>query len=171
MDLLVVILRLIHIFVAVFCAGGAFLLVSFIQPSVIATGDEGRKFMQHLGLKTRLSPAFGVAGVLTMLSGLILYYNIFQNDFGGAMRSPYGISLSFGALCGIIALVSGFYLQARSTVRMQALTAEIATAGGPPTPDQLAEMGILGKRLAVGGRITATLLTLALIGMSAAEAL
>jgi hypothetical protein len=54
---------------------------------------------------------------------------------------------------------------------MQALTAEIATAGGPPTPDQLAEMGILGKRLAVGGRITATLLTLALIGMSAAEAL
>jgi hypothetical protein len=87
------------------------------------------------------------------------------------MSSGYGIALSFGALCGIVALITGFYFQARSTARMQVLSAEMAAAVGPPTPDQMAEMMALGKKLTLGGRITATLLTLALIGMASAEAL
>jgi uncharacterized membrane protein len=170
MDVLVVVLRLIHIFGAVFWAGGSFFMVSFIEPSVNATGAEGRKFMQHLGMKTRLSPAFGGAAVFTVLSGLVLYYRLYNNDFGGAMSSGYGISLSVGALFGFIAMFTGFYFQARSTARMKILSAEMAAASGPPTPDQLAEMGALAKNLSLGGRITATLLTLALIGMSIAEA-
>jgi uncharacterized membrane protein len=170
MDFVLLILRLIHVFGAVFWAGGSFFMISFIEPSVIKTGAEGQKFMQHLGMKTGLSASMGGAGFLTMLSGLILYYRLFNNDFGAVMNSGYGIFLSFGALFGILAWIAGIYYQGRSNMRMKALSAEMAAAGGPPTPEQLAEMGALAKKLSLGGRISAILLTLALIGMAGAEA-
>jgi uncharacterized membrane protein len=171
MDFLVLILRLIHIFGAVFWAGGAFFLVSFIEPTAIKTEEAGQKFMQHLGLKTGLSASMGGASFLTLISGLILYYLLFNNDFGSVMQSGYGISLSLGALFGILAWASGLYFQGRSSIRMKALSGEMAAAGGPPTPEQLAAMAALAKQMSLGGRISALLLTLALIGMSAAEAL
>jgi hypothetical protein len=46
----------------------------------------------------------------------------------------------------------------------------MGSAGGPPSPDQIAEMQELAKKLTIGGRISATLLTIALIGMAAADA-
>jgi hypothetical protein len=86
------------------------------------------------------------------------------------MSSGYGIFLSLGALFGILAWVAGLYFQGRAASRMQALNQQMAAAGGPPTPDQLAEMQALAKQMSMGGRIVATLLTLALIGMAGAEA-
>ena len=44
MDLLVLALRWIHIFGAVFWAGGSFMMVSFIEPTAMKTGEEGQKF-------------------------------------------------------------------------------------------------------------------------------
>jgi uncharacterized membrane protein len=170
MDLLVLILRLIHIFGAVYWAGGSFLLVSIIQPAAMKSGEDGRKFMQYLGSKSKLSSSMGGAAVFAMLSGLILYYRLFNNNFGGVMSSGYGIFLSLGALFGILAWVAGLYFQGRAASRMQALNQQMAAAGSPPTPDQLAEMQALAKQMSMGGRIVATLLTLALIGMAGAEA-
>jgi uncharacterized membrane protein len=170
MDFLVLVLRLIHIFGAVFWAGGSFMLVSFIEPTAMKTGEEGQKFMQYLGSRSKLSSSMGGAAVFTVLSGLILYYLLFRNNFGGVMSSGYGIFLSFGALFGILAWIAGFYFQGRAASRMKALSEKMAAAGGPPTPDQLAEMQALGKQLSLGGRISAILLTLALIGMAGADA-
>jgi uncharacterized membrane protein len=170
MDLLILILRLIHIFGAVFWAGGSFMLVSFIEPTAMKTGEDGRKFMQYLGSKSKLSSSMGGAAVFTVLSGLILYYVLFNNNFAGVMSSGYGIFLSFGALFGILAWIAGFYFQGRAGSRMKALSEQMAAAGGPPTAEQLAEMQALGKQMSMGGRISATLLTLALIGMAGAEA-
>ena len=170
MDFLVLILRLIHIFGAVFWAGSAFFIVSFIEPTAAKTGDVGQKFMSYLGTKTSMSNSMGGAAIATMVAGLILYYLRFRNNFGGVMSSGYGIFISVGALFGFLAWIAGFYFQGRATARMQALSAEMAASGGPPTPDQLAEMQSLSKTLTMGGRITATLLTLALIGMAGADA-
>jgi uncharacterized membrane protein len=170
MDFVVLILRLIHIFGAVFWAGGSFMLVSFIEPTAMKTGEEGQKFMQYLGSRSKLSSSMGGASTFTLLSGLILYYLLFRNNFGGVMSSGYGIFLSLGALFGILAWIAGLYFQGRASARMKALSEQMAAAGGPPTPDQLAEMQALGKQLSMGGRISATLLTLALIGMAGAEA-
>jgi uncharacterized membrane protein len=166
-ELLMVVLRLVHIFSAVFWAGGAFFLVSFIQPAVLATGAEGQKFMQHLGLKTRLSTSMAGAGFLTVVSGLIIYGMIFR---GNLLASAYGVFLTLGAIAGIAAWIAGYYLQGRSIARMKVLSEEMAAANKPPSPDQIAEMQEMAKRLTLGGRITATLLTIALIGMAGADA-
>jgi uncharacterized membrane protein len=166
-ELLMVVLRLVHIFGAVFWAGGSFFMVSFIQPAVLATGAEGQKFMQHLGLKTRLSTSMAGAGFFTVASGLIIYGMIFRSN---PFASLYGVSLTLGAIAGIAAWIAGYYFQGRSVARMKVLSEQMGSAGGPPSPDQIAEMQELAKKLTIGGRISATLLTIALIGMAAADA-
>src|SRR3990172_1148338 len=77
LDILMVILRLIHIFSAVIWAGLAFTMVLFITPVVQTMGAEGGKFMQRISsgkIFRRFVPS--VAG-LTVLSGLIMYYRLF----------------------------------------------------------------------------------------------
>lgn len=170
MDILILILRLIHVFGAVYWAGGSFMLVSLIEPAAMKSGEEGQKFMQYLGSRSKLSSSMGGAAIGTVLSGLILYYVLFNNNFAGAMSSGYGIFLSFGALFGILAWIAGFYFNGRAGSRMKALSEQMAAAGGPPTAEQLAEMQALSKQMSMGGRISSVLLTLALIGMAGAEA-
>ena len=52
---------------------------------------------------------------------------------------------------------------------MKAINREVESSGGPPSPDQMAELGRQGERVALGGRIGIILMTIALIGMSTAE--
>jgi putative copper export protein len=163
-----VFLRIIHILSGVFWVGGSLMMVSFIQPAVVATGAEGQKFMQQLGLRSRLSVTMAGVGVLTFLSGLIMYGII--SDFRPAwMETGYGATLTVGAIFGTLALISGFWFQFRATSRMRTLMDEIQAAGGPPKPEQMAEIGIQARRLQIGGQLSAILMTLAVIGMAAAQ--
>jgi hypothetical protein len=77
--------------------------------------------------------------------------------------------LTLGGLFGLLALVFGFVIQFRTSGRMKALAGEMATAGGPPSPEQMAEMGRLSERMSLGSRISAVLMTLSLAGMSVAQ--
>jgi len=53
MDLYVIVLRILHIFGAVFWAGTTFLFTGYVGPAVMASGPEGNKFMQALLNQTR----------------------------------------------------------------------------------------------------------------------
>ena len=168
MDTLMVILRIIHIFAGVFWVGSTFMLLRFIEPTVAATGDSGRQFMSYLSMKTRFSPVMALAGILSVLSGLIMYYRIF--DIGAdALSSGYGLSMTIGALAGIIALILGFVFQGRSGAKMKAVNADIEAGGGPPSPEQMAVMKEGAERIMLGTRIGAVLMTISLLGMSVAQ--
>jgi len=168
MDTLMVIMRIIHIFAGVFWVGSTFLLIGFVAPTVAATGDSGRQFMSYLGMKTKFSPVMALAGTLSVLSGLVMYYIIFDVTLDG-LSSGYGLSLTIGALAGIIALIVGFVFQSRSANKMKAVAAEMEAAGGPPTPEQMAVMKEGAERIALGTRIGAVFMTIALLGMSIAQ--
>jgi putative copper export protein len=128
MDTLMVIMRIIHIFAGVFWVGSTFLVLGFIEPTVAATGESGRQFMSYLGMKTRFSPVMALAGTLSLLSGLVMYYIIFDVSTNG-LSSGYGLSLTIGAIAGIIALIAGFDFQSRSAIEMKAVAAEMEAAG------------------------------------------
>jgi putative copper export protein len=168
MDTLMIIMRIIHIFAGVFWVGSTFLLIGYIEPTVAATGDSGRQFMSYLGTKTKFSPVMALAGTLSLLSGLVMYYIIFDVSTDG-LSSGYGLSLTVGAIAGIIALITGFVFQGRSAKKMRAVAAEMEAAGGPPTPEQMAVMKEGAERIALGTRIGAVLMTIALLGMSIAQ--
>ena len=77
--------------------------------------------------------------------------------------------LTIGAIAGIIAFFAGLVFQGRSALKMKAVVAEMEEAGGPPTPEQMAAMKAGSERIALGTRIVAVLMTIALLGMSIAQ--
>ncbi len=165
---LIIIFRIIHIFAGVFWAGSAFMMVSYVEPSVRASGTIGQQFMRQFGLKSTYSVAMVVTATLTAISGLLLYDLVFDLS-GGILSTTRGLVITIGALAGIAAWITGFAIQSRSISKMKKLNNEIEEGDGPPSPEQMATMQALGQRISLGGRITAVLLVIALIGMSTAE--
>ncbi len=165
MNLLMVALRLIHLFSAFIWVGTTFSMVLFIGPTAQAVGADAQKFMQHFLMRSRLTKLVTGAGLLTVISGLLMYGYLFR---GLALNSGAGLALTVGGLFGIGALSVGLGM-GRSINRMRAISAEIAKAGGPPKPEQLAELGKLQEKLTRAGATNTILMSLALIGMTLSE--
>ena len=106
--------------------------------------------------------------VLTALSGLVMYWQIFEFQTG-ALTTGYGLVLTLGAIAGFMAFLTGYFMQNRTTGKMKALSAEIGAGGGPPSPEQQAEMKALSETVTKGAQITSVFLALALLGMSIAQ--
>ncbi len=168
MNFLMIAMRIIHIFSGVFWAGTSFFMISFVTPSVIATGAEGQKFMQQLAFRTRFSTAMMGVAVLTVLSGLIMYWEIFEFRFS-ALSTGYGLMLTLGGIAGFIGFLTGYFIQNLTIRKMKAISNSIIASGGPPSPEQQAEMKSLSEKVSKGGQITSVFLALALLGMSIAQ--
>ncbi len=56
MDLVLIVLRLIHIVSGVLWVGGAFLVFRFVEPAIKDLGPQGEPFMSRVG--PRLPPYF-----------------------------------------------------------------------------------------------------------------
>ncbi len=164
MAALVIFLRLIHIFAGVAWTGAAFFVGSIIAP--MAQDDESvRQFMLKLNTRSKFHPYMAVTATLTFISGFFLYWIIsgFRMSF---IISGRGLILTIGSLAGIMAWVLGFINQQPTGKRMKALSDEMAVAGGPPKPEQIAEMKSLAEKLSTDGIISTILVSIALIGMS-----
>jgi hypothetical protein len=168
MAILMIILRLVHILCGVFWAGGTFLMAGFVTPAVVATGPEGQKFMQQLGLRSQFSAWMGLMAVLTSLSGLLLYWAVSGFRLGW-ITSGYGLSMTVGGIAGLAAFGHGSSTQFRTTQKMKALARDMAAAGGPPKPEQIAQMQAMAASQARNGQVLTAILAVALVGMSAAQ--
>ena len=168
MNFLMISMRIIHIFAGVFWAGTSFFMLSFVAPSVIATGAEGQKFMQQLAFRTRFTTAMMAVAILSVLSGLVMYWEIFEFRLS-ALSNGYGLMLTLGAIAGFIGFLTGYFMQNRTSGKMKALSISIAASGEPPSPEQQAEMKSLSGTVSRGSQITSVFLALALLGMSIAQ--
>jgi len=102
MNVLMIVLRVIHIFSGVFWVGVSFFNLGFLQPTVQATGNEGQKVMQHLTSHTRFTVTAYTAATLTLLSGWIMYWNLFGFRLS-VLSLGYGLFLTIGGIAGTIA--------------------------------------------------------------------
>lgn len=168
MQALYLVLRLIHILTGVFWAGAAVAFAAFVEPSARAVGPSGGAVMQQL-VRSGFSKAMGLASLLNVFSGLWLYWLVSGRLHPAWITSSAGLSLTLGGLAGVAAAAHGFAVQARSAARLQALGAQVAAGGGPPSPEQLGEIQALQGRLRKGGQWSAALLILSVVGMAAAR--
>jgi hypothetical protein len=157
---MIAVLRLLHIVLGGFWAGGTMLLGWLAIPVAREIGPAAGPFMQGL-LRRRLSTIMPLAGVLTVAAGIWLWF----------LRPPVfetwrGYSLAIGALSAIVGLTIGIVFQRPTAHRMQVLGQTLAGGNAPPTPEQGSEMGRLQVRMASYGNILAYLLALALAGMA-----
>ena len=169
MDLILIVLRLTHILAGIFWAGAAVLAAAFLVPAVRATGPEGGKFMQQLIQKQGLSTYISIAAWLSTLAGLALYWRASLGLQLAWILAPSGLTLTIGAVAGILAAIMGAMVNAPTATRMSALAKEMESAGGPPKPEQIAEMQKLQVRLGQAGVWAAVLLVIASAAMAIAR--
>lgn len=163
------ILRLIHIFSGVFWAGVALMMAGFVNPSAKAIGPEGGKFMQQLARQNRFPSVMETTAILNILSGLWLYWLVSGGFQVNWVISKGGLALTIGGVGAIVAYGLSYVFQKPAAKRMAALGREIQAAGGPPSPEQTAEMQAQQKRLTQGGLLSAVLLAIVVVGMAVAR--
>jgi hypothetical protein len=163
-------LRFVHVVVGVCWAGAIVFIAFFLVPAIRATGPAGGAVMQNLTQVRRLPTVLLAGGLLTVLSGLTLYWN----DSAGFrsrewLASGTGTTFGLGAVLAIATLVLGSTVNAPTAKRIAALGDAIRAGGGPPSPEQTAQMLQLQARLANALRGAAVLLLLAATAMSVAR--
>lgn len=166
MDWALIILRIIHIFSGVFWVGAAWMAAFFLLPTAIALGPDAGKFMSYLTNVRRYPVVATIAAVLTVLAGITLYWK----DYGGiTISTAASLTFTIGGLAGITALIIGGAVVGPTAARIGKLGAEIQTAGKPPSPDQVAEMQKLQKRMQQSSLLVAVILAVALLCMASAR--
>jgi uncharacterized membrane protein len=159
-----ILLRLIHILAGIFWVGAVFVVAGFLVPTVRETGREGGRFMQHLAQRRRLPVFLGIAALLTVLSGFAMYGRLVSSTHGQWASTRPGIGYGVGAVAAILALIAGAAISGSAARRMAAIGQTAGTAG--PSAEQQAEMGRLQARMALGSRVTAGLLAVAVGAMA-----
>lgn len=169
MDTYMVVLRIVHILAGAFWVGAALTTILFLQSTAREIGPAAGPFMAHLGGKKRMADVVLAAAGLTVLAGLLMYWRVSGGLDGDWIASAPGISLTIGALCAIAAFALGLTIVRPTIMATLALGREIATGGGPPTPDQQAQLRAYAQRSKTVGQAIVPLLVIAVIAMASAR--
>jgi uncharacterized membrane protein len=165
MNVLVLVLRIIHIFAAMFWGGGALIMEFFIGPSVAATGEGGQQVARHLTNKIRIHIFMMIAAISTVLAGALLYW-LDSDGFSSAwMRSATGIGFAIGGMFGFVAFIFGAIF-GNSNAQLGQISAQI---NGKPTEEQRTRMQLLQKRIQRVSPIHVTSTILAMLFMATAR--
>ena len=162
MNVVMVVLRILHVAGGVYWAGATFVLASHVSPSAKATGEAGQAFMRHLSGKAKLSDALGVTGTITLLSGLIMYG---LQGWDKQLGSANGIALTLGVVLGAAAYFHGLFVQRKAITNLARTGAEIAAAGAPPSPEQIETIAGYQAKIERNGQILAYILAVTVVLM------
>lgn len=165
-DLLLVVLRAVHVVGAVFWAGGTFLLAGFHE-YVLDPGDPERT-IERMAEYDRMSTMVGASGMLAVLAGLALYWIVSAGLAWSWITSPYGLTITVGALAGLASVVVAFPTVARTNDRATELY-ETVREQNELTDEQAATVEQLHDRLRIGERLVALLLFVAVTAMGVAQ--
>jgi uncharacterized membrane protein len=168
MSWLTILLRALHVVGGVLWAGGSFFFALFLEPTATSAGPEGGRFVQRL-VGGPYPRAMAAAGMLSVVAGIWLFWldsGGFQAEFLG---SRFGVVLSIGGLCGLLAAVVGLGLQGRNAARMQAIVTAMQGQAGGPSAEQLAQLQAVQRKLRNGGRTAALLLAITVLCMAIAR--
>jgi uncharacterized membrane protein len=149
----IVMLRAFHILSGVFWVGAISLLARFVVPA--ARQDNRISIMETLFKQMHLGAALGGAGLVNVLSGLLLYGRFY---FGRSwdLRHP-GPAEIFG-VGGILAIIALLFGAAYGIAMVRALQNDTPEHGpGGVAPDRAARVATL-TRVQMGLLVTATVL-------------
>ncbi len=166
MFIYVAVLRLIHIICGVFWVGGDLVYFGFIEPVARQLGPESAKFMEFLMARQKLPVALSWTSRLTVLSGVLLFLRDSDMFRSMWMTSTVGIGFGIGAVLGIAAMSLGEFILDPTAKRMGMIGSSIQ---GAPTPEQAAELNMLGVRMTKVGLIETVLSVGALAVMATAR--
>ncbi len=151
-------IRVLHVLLGALWVGAVAITALFLDPTVREMGPEGGRMMgilQRRGFQRTIL----IVATLTVLTGVWLLWRLSGGFSSSFMGSRAGVVLSTGGLLGTIALLIGAHVVTPTGKRLGALGARLAEAGTPPSPEDLADVARLQRRLTVALRIVATLVS------------
>jgi len=163
----VVWLRLIHVVAGVVWVGSAVFAALFDFPTARALGPDGRRFIERL--QRRMGPALGIAMLLTVVPGFIMYGRLSAGFNRAWVTSRPGLALGAGAVAALLAVVIGIATNAPASAKIARLRQGLGQPGTAPTPAQAAELATLQTRIERGTQLAAALLLLAAGAMAVAR--
>jgi uncharacterized membrane protein len=166
-----IVFRILHIVSGVFWVGSAFLFVGFIGPSAAEVGPAAGPLLYAAVKKRKVAKVITVLGAVTVVAGWIMWIRNWTQaaSLGDWVGSSYGLVLTIGGVLATIAAYEGAFGVGKNVERLVDVGAEVAASGGPPSPEQQAEIDRLGHELERHGKTDIVLLTLAVIAMATAR--
>ncbi|TMK84035.1 MAG: hypothetical protein E6G44_10740 [Actinobacteria bacterium] len=162
--------RFLHILAGVLWVGSAFLFVGFIGPSAAEVGPSAGPLLSVAVKKRKAAKVITGLGGVTVLAGWILWlHDMGLYGLGTWVTSRFGLVLTIGAALATIAAFEGSIGVGRNVERMVDLVDRVVASGGPPSPEQEAQIEHLGAELEKWGKIDLVLLVLAVTAMSTAR--
>ena len=161
--------RFVHVVCGVAWAGALVFIAWILLPAIRATGPAGGTLMQQLTRVQRLPVYLMALAILTVLSGLSLFW-LDISAFGKPwMHTGPGRTFAAGGALAILTAIFGMVVNTPAAKKMGALIGSIQAAGTPPSPEQAAEIGRLQNRLYRATQVAAVLILLAVICMGVAR--
>lgn len=156
--LVISILRLSHIAAGLIWVGAAIMMSFFVEPAAERSGADGARFLRALYGKTKYARMIPLAAIITTLAGLLLYGMMSYHE---TMNSALGISITLGALFGLLAFGHGFFALWRRAGQYGAL----AQSGAADE----ATLQALEDKLRRNGRVSMWLAVVSLVLMAGAR--
>lgn len=164
-----IVLRTIHIFASMLWIVSAIYYFIFVEPSVKALGPAGPKFLQGLIEKRRYPLYMSLVSLLTLLSGVWLYWNSSGGLQISWVKTGVGIGFTIGAVISFLVFLMGMLMIKPRAERMGKLGNEIGGSGNPPNSVMLAEMEKLEEELNVLELTDIIMLSIAMLTMVTAR--
>jgi uncharacterized membrane protein len=164
MDIVMVVLRLFHLFSSVIWAGFTFAMVLLVAPAFAPLGPEGGKMMLRISGTRNFQIVIPSAAGLSVLSGLLLYYRLFGPM--APLNTGAGLALTVGGAAGVLAFIEGLQINRTQNALREASNVAEKTK---PSESQNAEMQKLQQKLGKLTATTAILMVIALTGMTLSE--
>ncbi len=167
MDILLVLLRLLHIVSAFVWVGLGAALVFYIAPVALSVGESGLRFLKALLTRTSFGSAFGAAAGLTTLAGILLYV---VGDSASHFSRTGNMVLGIGAAAGLLATIHGGAMTGRATKALGEALEQHVSEGAQSIPaDALSILRERSEKLMTHSRVSFVLMVIALIGMGSAR--
>lgn len=165
MDHGLIVARIIHVVLGVAWVGSMFFLSTFLIPSLGDVGPDGSKVVVALA-RRKLMVFLPIAGIVTILSGLYLYWRVSSGFAPEYMRSGAGQTYGIGAALAIIALVLGVTITRPAMIKSMQLAQSAMSASPTEREAIMAQAQALRARSASVGRLILALLMGATLAMS-----
>ncbi|HET7686476.1 MAG TPA: hypothetical protein VFM19_08745 [Candidatus Limnocylindria bacterium] len=138
------ILRLIHIAAGAFWVGAVYTFFLFVQPTGVALGPDGQRFMYQLIHDRRMPLVILASAVTAVLAGILMLWNTSAGLRTDLLFDISRLGYTLGGIAGILTLgVGGLYVFPRTRV-VERIVGDVLSAGRPPSDEERATLMRVG---------------------------
>ncbi|MBI1276661.1 MAG: hypothetical protein GC179_00900 [Anaerolineaceae bacterium] len=166
MDILLVLLRLLHIVSAVSWVALGGTLTLYIAPAAVKAGEEGYRYLKTLFTRTAYTRLVPMVAGTTTLAGILLYL---VGNAPSHFSQTGNMVLGIGAAAGFIATVHGGAVTDRATKALVKALTVLPDDNQPIPSATVTELNTLAAALLGHARISMILMMVALVCMGSAR--